>query len=96
MYLAKRNSRMAGMGEVATSDSATDSILNTARDLLTVYNQQRILDANMERAARGLPPLNTAQYAPTYNVGLAPDTRNMLLIGGGFLLVVLLLARGKS
>lgn len=94
MFLAKRQSRMAGMGEV--SDSTTDTILNTARDLLTVYNQQRILDANMERASRGLPPLQTSQYAPTYNVGLAPDTRNMLMIGGGLLLVVLLLGRSKS
>lgn len=95
MLIAKRNSRMAGMGDV-TDASTTDTILNTARDLLTVYNQQRILDANMERAARGLPPLSTAQYAPTYNVGLSPDTRNMLMIGGGLLLAVVLLSRRKS
>lgn len=95
MYLTNRNPRMAGMGEV-TEPSTMDSITSTLRDLVTVYNQQRILDANIERASRGLPPLNTAQIAPTYNVGLAPDTRNMLLIGGGLLLAVLVLGRSKS
>jgi len=87
---------MAGMGE-GEMQSQTDwqGISNNIRDLITMYNQQRILDANIERGRQGLPPLNTAQIAPTYNVGLSPDTKNMLILGGIALVAVLLLTKGR-
>lgn len=59
--------------------------------VLTVWNQQKILDANIERAKQGLPPIDTAAIAPTYNVGLSPDTRNLVtiaLVGAGLFLLV--------
>lgn len=76
---------LSGMGDITTqaaNDSELQIILDVLRDGLTVYNQQRILDANIDRAARGLPPINTAQIAPQYNIGLSQDTKNLLVIGG--------------
>ncbi len=84
---------MAGMGEYADDGSpALQEITTTIRDLVTMYNQQQILEANIARAERGLPPINTAQIAPQYNIGLASDTKNMLVIGGLLLLGVYLLS----
>lgn len=87
---------MAGMEEGETQSGVElRDIANNIKDLVTLYNQQQILNANIDRAKQGLPPINTAQIAPTYNVGLAPDTKNMLIIGGIALIAVLLLTKGR-
>ena len=84
---------MAGLGELTDAGSpALQEITTAVRDLVTLYNQQQIMEANIDRAARGLPPLNTAQIAPQYNIGLASDTKNMLVMGGLLLLGVYLLS----
>lgn len=85
---------MAGMGDYTSPDDSTvKSITDAISSAVTAYNQQEILQANIDRAKMGLPPINTSQIAPTYNVGLAPDTRNALLLAGLAILVVLLLKR---
>lgn len=55
--------------------------------------QRRILNAQLERARQGLPPLQPSEYAPAINVGLSPQTRNLLIYGGIALVAVLLLRR---
>ena len=55
--------------------------------------QRRILNAQLERARQGLPPLQPSEYAPAINVGLSPQTRNLLIYGGLALVAVLLLRR---
>jgi hypothetical protein len=55
--------------------------------------QRRILNAQLERARQGLPPLQSSEYAPAINVGLSPQTRNLLIYGGIALVAVLLLRR---
>lgn len=55
--------------------------------------QRRILNAQLERARQGLPPLQPSEYAPAINVGLSPQTRNLLIYGGLALAAVLLLRR---
>lgn len=55
--------------------------------------QRRIINAQLERARQGLPPLQPSEYAPAINVGLSPQTRNLLIYGGIALAVVLLLRR---
>jgi hypothetical protein len=82
-----------GSGE---ESSALQDITGAIRDLVTSYNQQKILEANIDRAARGLPPINTSLLAPTYNVGLTSDTKNMLIIGGVVLAAILLLNGGRG
>lgn len=55
--------------------------------------QRRILNAQLERARQGLPPLQPSEYAPAINVGLSPQTRTLLIYGGIALVAVLLLRR---
>lgn len=55
--------------------------------------QRRVINAQLERARQGLPPLQPSEYAPAINVGLSPQTRNLLIYGGLALAAVLLLRR---
>lgn len=84
------NAQMAGI-----TDDVPDW-LNSAKDLVTAYNQQQILEANIQRQAQGLPPIDTSQIAPTYNIGLSPEVKSMLILGGLALLAILLLKGGKK
>lgn len=59
-----------------------------------LYNSQRVFDTNLDRAARGLPPINPSLAAPTVNFGLDANTQRLLLIAGAVLLGVVLL-KGK-
>ncbi len=85
---------MSGMDETS-AESGTASILDSIRDIVTSYNQQQILQANIDRAKQGLPPINTGALAPTYNVGLTPELKNMLIVGGIVLAVILLMKKGR-
>lgn len=57
------------------------------------WQQQQLFDLNIERAKRGLAPISSAQFAPTYNVGVSPQLQQILLFGGIALLAVLMLRR---
>jgi hypothetical protein len=70
-------------------DSWFTQVTNAAKNLLpAVYaaNAQRDLnEINLERARKGMPALSPsymAATAPRFNVGMAPDTQDMLLWGG--------------
>lgn len=61
---------------------------------LTITNAQRIANLNFERVKAGQPPLSQAAIAavqPGVNIGLSPDIKNMLMIGGLGLGAILLL-----
>jgi hypothetical protein len=97
--------RRAGLGVMSAdtnpvaSPSIWDSIVGGIKDVLpTIVQaraQQKIFDAQMKRATQGLPPLQTAEYAPTVRVqaGVSPgitDTLKQMAIplavaGAGFL-----------
>jgi hypothetical protein len=54
------------------------------------------MQLNIERAKNGLPPLDIASYSGIgVNVGLSPETKNLLIYGGIALLAVFFLTRGK-
>lgn len=61
---------------------------------LQTYRERQNIRAQTERARQGLPPLRTDQYSPPIRVqtevGADPRMRNMLMIGGGIALVVLI------
>ena len=88
-----------GVG-AADQQSWWQSFVGAAKELVPVVvsarSQKRLLDVQMKRAQRGLPPLNTAQIAPTVRVqaGLSPDIKRMLipvgLAGLGLLLFFML------
>ena len=61
---------------------------------LTTLQTAQINQINVERARRGLPPLDTAQYTGVgVRVGLNPQTQQLLIYGGLALLAVMLLRR---
>ena len=89
----ERVNSMAGLGQVVIGDdepvqdsSTFDSIIQAARDaanaLIGIEQQRRLLEINAQRAAQGLPLIDT--LAAQVQVGLAPDIKNLLVIGGLF------------
>jgi hypothetical protein len=91
---------VADSGETSSAPTftaaGTAQIVNTltsaATTLIPAINQQQIFQAQLSRAAAGLPPLNTAAYGLTTG-GIATALGNpmtLLLIGGAVLAMVLL------
>jgi hypothetical protein len=79
--------------DTAVTAGATPSILQqivefgkTALPAVLSYQQQKELnDLNVERARKGLPPINTQQFtaqsAPQVRMGLTQDTQKLLIYG---------------
>jgi hypothetical protein len=76
---------------VASHDPWYAQFVDLAKQALTLQQMRELQRLNLERARQGLPPIDTSRYAPQVNVGVAPDTQRLLLIGGGLLLAALLL-----
>jgi hypothetical protein len=61
---------------------------------------EQLAQVNVDRAKRGLPALQTSQYAPQVGVGLDPGTAKLVMFGGiglaAVILVPKLLARRSS
>ncbi len=73
--------RSASLGEIAPAPESTSEITSwlnqisqTAQQLLPVYQQQQIFDANIELAKQGKPLISAAQLAPQFQVGLSNTT----------------------
>jgi len=49
--------------------------------IIAGMNAYQLSQLQMDRARRGLPPLNAALYGPQMGVGLTPETSKMLLFG---------------
>lgn len=76
-----------------------NTIAQGAAAALQIYNQQRLANENMERAARGLPPLDYSDVpglVPTMQFGVEEQTRNsgMMLLALGVGAILLLNMRG--
>jgi len=79
---------------IATEGESWISAISRAMTMVSMADyQRRLLNAQLDRARQGLPPLNASEYAPAINVGLSPQTRNLLIYGGIALVAVLLLRR---
>lgn len=78
------------------------SMVDLAKAGLTAYGQIQLMNLQADLIKQGRPPLTAAQVAamaPQLNVGLAPDTQNMLmyaLMGGAALLLIVSLTGKKS
>lgn len=68
-----------------------------AEGYLSYQQQSELNEINLDRAKRGLAPLDVqmykAQAAPRVNVALAPDQQKMLMYGGIALLAVFMLKK---
>lgn len=47
----------------------------------TAWNQQKILEANIELMKQGKAPIDTRLLAPTYNVGMSPEVKQFITYG---------------
>jgi hypothetical protein len=80
--------------QIAVEGESWISAISRAMTTVAMADYQRqILKAQLDRARQGLPPLQPSEYAPAINVGLSPQTRNLLIYGGIALVAVLLLRR---
>lgn len=86
-YASEFEERRASQAVVA--DQGTDykvwieRAADIGKGLLAFEQQRQLLKVNAERAKQGLPPINT--LAAQVQVGLAPDIKNLIVIGGLFL-----------
>jgi hypothetical protein len=73
----------------------TIAAISRAMTGLTMTLQQReLMNLNIERAKKGLPPIDISQYSGVgVNVGLSSSTQQMILMLGGGLLLYMLLAK---
>lgn len=65
----------------ATAEEWANYLLQAAQIYTSYDLQSKMLDVNLSRAQQGLPPLDLSQYGVGVNVGVAPSTQNMILIG---------------
>lgn len=58
----------------------------TVKDFYVAYRQAQAQDdlirLNQERLARGLSPVSADSLAPQVHVGMSPDTKKLLIVGG--------------
>ena len=74
-------------------DSTVDKILRALPTVVMADTQRRLLNIQIDRARKGLAPLDVSQYGMGVNVGLSPGTIQMIMFGGAALLGVYLLSR---
>ena len=79
-----------------TGESWIDALIKLAPALTLTVQQIYLIQLNIKRAEDGLPPIDIASYSGIgVNVGLSPQTRNLLIYGGIALVAVLFLTRGR-
>lgn len=98
---APGKTQLAGLGEGEEPPVITSNVMTewgkTVSDLLgkyLVYDQQKkLIDLNIKRAEKGLPPVSSQELAAGVNIGLAPGAQQLAYIAlGGLVLVGLLSA----
>lgn len=70
----------------STGYSVINTIQSAVSSFLPLVTQQKLLNLQVDRAAKGLPPLDLSKYESStqgLNVGINPATQQMLLILGG-------------
>ncbi len=85
----------------STIDKVKDILLGVSSAYLTyeqLQAQKKVMSAQLARAQAGLPPLaiDMEQYGltgPSVSVGLSPQTKSLLIYGGGALAAVYLLPK---
>lgn len=81
-----QNEVPAGVSTDTNSPAWLSGIVELGKAVASTVGQFRMQDLNMELIRQGRPPLSAAQMAavaPQINVGVSPDTRNMMLVALG-------------
>ena len=116
-YVQPMGAYINGMGAYSTGMGATDGnswwqnlsqgILSAGTAYLTYKGQKELLSTNIQRANRGLPPIDSRYAQPGVNLDLSPEVMarlkstgltmtGILAIGGAAVALILLMNRGGS
>lgn len=88
---------VSGLGEETSTTSAdlkqiALDTLDFMKQAVPAYfqyqGQSKLIEINLQRLARGEPPLSAESVAPGVNVGLSPETRKLVYIGVAGVLVL--------
>ncbi|NBQ47013.1 MAG: hypothetical protein EBU33_00950 [Sphingobacteriia bacterium] len=85
---------MSAVGTQTTAPEGTklDDWLTIAKQGLNLVQTQQLNQINVARAKQGLPPIDTSRYTGMgVNLGLTPQTQQLVMYGGLALLAVLLI-----
>lgn len=69
-------------GQAQPGESWIDTATKLMTTLIMTDQQRRLMSVNLDRARKGLPPIDAASYGMGVNVGLSPATRQLVVIGG--------------
>jgi hypothetical protein len=70
----------------------TDTLVRILPNLTMGVQQIQLMQINVDRARKGLPPIDAAQYSGAYvNVGLNPETQKLVTYAGLGLLALVVL-----
>lgn len=74
----------------AKEPSLFDKLLTAVPQIATSAAQYKLIQENVKRAKKGLPPLDSASVAPTVRVQaeVDPAIKKAAFIGGGILLAI--------
>jgi hypothetical protein len=80
---------LSGLGDSTDPNSVTDwaagvtnFLTQVAPAVLQFKSQQSLINANLERAKQGLPPLDASSVTPGVNIGISPQTQQLLMWAG--------------
>lgn len=81
-----------GTQTTAPEGTKLDDWLSIAKQGLNLVQTQQLNQINVTRAKQGLPPIDTSRYTGMgVNLGLTPQTQQLVMYGGLALLAVLLI-----
>lgn len=79
--------------QAAPGENWYDTLARSLPILAATYQQKQILDVQVDRARKGLPPLNASQFAAGVQIGLTPDIQKLLVYGAIGIGAAIFLAR---
>lgn len=69
------------MQDTGTNTPWWETAAKVASTLIMANYQREMLNVQLDRAQKGLPPIDAAQYGIGVNVGLSANTQKLLLFG---------------
>ncbi len=87
--------RLASVGMTISPNAGIDIDWSNPQNAGMAINAELLYLTNLWRQGRGLPPVDPATNAPTVNVGMSPEVKNAMLLGGAVLLGAILLMGRK-
>lgn len=84
----------------ATGSSSSNGVLDQAAQLLpqiaAFITAEQLAQINIDRAKKGLQPLNTAAYGPQVGVSLSPQTQQYITIGLVVLALLMFMSKKRG